>query len=147
MPVPSLVQWTLRASPQAAFTVEFSDVSWRHAPIGPAHTSAGDDMDWRTTAEEFPSLAREIWIPQPSAESISNPFHTCRTWPLAPDTVAMPELPSMFSVNRIWFGPVHFNQVAEAFIPGVRLRASPPLTGTTKMSPPVEPWSLMMPLM
>ena len=59
----------------------------------------------------------------------------------------MPDSPSICSANRILPADCHASQLGDAGMPGVRLRASPPAAGTTKISPPVDPSSLMSPAM
>src|SRR5947209_15153254 len=75
-------------------------------------------------------------------------FHSVSTDPLLTSMEAMPEPPSIHS-PKTNFCPLegHSNQLADAFIPGVMFLASPPWDGTTKMSPPVAPSSLMSPSM
>src|SRR5580698_5350465 len=80
----------------------------------------------------------------------SAPDQSCEIFPLVRSTDAMPDSPSMFSVNKILslsprLPDFQKMQSGEAAIPGVILRALPPPADTTKMSPPVEPSSLIMP--
>src|SRR2546426_8714633 len=100
------------------------------------------------TAEAFPSRASEKLRPQRSGEAVnvSGPVKSVEIFPSAPSTLARPAAPSTSSANRTAAEEGNqASQLAEAFMPGVRLRGSPPEAGMTKTSPPVEPSSLMIP--
>ena len=102
------------------------------------------------TAEVFPSRASEKLRPQRSGEAVnvSGPVKNVEIFPSATSTPARPAAPSTSSANRTAVEEgSQPSQVAEAFMPGVRLRGSPPEAGMTKTSPPVEPSSLMSPEM
>ena len=78
---------------------------------------------------------------------VSGPRQTCATWPVATATLATPVSPSKRPAKRIVSVDCHVSQLGDAGIFGVTFRAMPPWAGMTKMSPPVEPSSLMMPAM
>ena len=148
MPLPSLIQCTLFSSPHSGCTAWLTWVTCFHSPIGPAHTSGGCAAEWRITAEVLWSAASEIPIPpQASVVTTSGPVHRGVILPVATSTVAAPASPSMFSAKRILSGDCQVIQLGDALISGVRLRASPPLAGTKKTSPPVDPSSLISPAM
>src|SRR5262245_31220409 len=75
------------------------------------------------------------------------PVQSCETLASVRSTDATPGWPSIFSVNKILSGDSQCSQEGEAAILGVMLRGSPPVAGTTKMSPPTEPSSLISPAM
>src|SRR5579863_3015270 len=78
---------------------------------------------------------------------ISGPAHSGEIFPFARSIVATPAWPSMFCVKRISRGVFQYSHDGEAAIPGLTLRASPPDEGTVKMSPPIDPSSLINPPM
>src|SRR5512144_230014 len=96
---PVLVQWTFFASPHAGFTLALMDVICFHWPIGPAQISGATENDWRTIVEVRPSLASEMGVPRPAVMD-SKLFHSVCASPPLVETVAMPALPSTFSVKR-----------------------------------------------
>jgi hypothetical protein len=67
--------------------------------------------------------------------------------PPAAGTLANAESPSSCRPTRISSGRSQDRLAAEPRMPGVRLRAGPPVTGRTKTSPPFEPASLIRPSM
>src|ERR1700722_9235247 len=138
MRTPSLIQCRLFISPQLGFMSSFAWVTCRQWPAGPAHNSGGCAGELRTAAEFSRSAENDIEID-------SGPDHSFETFPLASSTAEMPDSPSMFSVNRI--SALDFQKIAfgEAAISEVTFRAFPPPAGTTKISPPVEPSSLISP--
>src|SRR5579859_302775 len=115
-------------------------------PISPAQTSGGVLGVWRTTALVFPS--RENDAPGDAVVPInSSPIQIVLKFPPVAFTAANPDFPSMYSANVMRSFAVQNTQEGDDGIPGVMLCALPPETGTTKMSPPVEPSSLMRPSM
>ncbi len=69
------------------------------------------------------------------------------TLPVPGSSAATPRPPSTASWKRISPGARQKSARTEAFLSGVRLRAPSPEAGTTQMSPPVDPSSLMRPWM
>src|SRR6185437_10565043 len=143
---PSFDQWMLCTWPHAGLSAALTFVTCCQAPIAPAHTSGGCSSDERTRAEVFPSVDMEIEVFQLPALTCSGPCHSVSIFSVAGSTVAKPLSPSTSSPKRIFCPPgAQVSQLAEAFISAVRLRASPPSPGITKISPPVEPSSLISP--
>src|SRR5215469_8919426 len=145
--MPSLVQCRLLIGPQSGRTSLFTWVTWSQLPIAPAQISGGCDAEWRMTADIVPSALTEASNPQPPALITSALLQSCVTLPEPSSTVPRPASPSMCSANRILSGDSQLSQLGEAAIPGVTFRAAPPAAGTTKMSPPVAPSSLIKPAM
>src|SRR5579884_388334 len=137
----------LFASPQAGLRLAFFDVICFHCPIGPAQTSGGCDNDWRMTDDMLPSAESETAVPQPFAVNSPAKCASVLTLPLLISTVATPLSPSTSSPKSILSLPVQARVVAEAFISGVIFLAVPPSAGMTKISPPTEGSSLIMPEM
>src|SRR5512146_1303320 len=132
----------LRASPQAGFSEALLDVICFQFPNGPAQTSGGRLKDCRITADVLPSAASETAAPQRLALICSGPCQSVSMLLSFSATAATPVSPSTSSPKIIFCPPgAQVSQLAEAFIPGVMLRASPPEAGTTKMSPPTDPSS------
>src|SRR5436305_9995528 len=77
----------------------------------------------------------------------SGPRQICVILPDAVSTFAIPESPSKRPAKRILLAFCQVSQLGDAAIAGVTFRGLPPWAGTTKMSPPVEPSSLMSPAM
>ena len=138
----------LLASPQAGLRLELREVICFHWPIAPAQISGGCANDCRTTAADLPSAESEIAVPHPLAVNCSGAWTSVSILPPAGSTVATPLSPSTSWPKRIFAPPgIQVSQLAEAFMPGVMFRASPPSAGTTKISPPTAGSSLMMPEM
>ena len=102
--------------------------------------------DSRTTAAVFPSFASAAPV-RKSVVRCSAPVKSVAIGPPSFETVARPESPATSSPNRIVSGEIQRRVEADAFIPGVTFLGFPPARGRTQTSPPVEPWSLMMPPM
>src|SRR5678816_313618 len=77
----------------------------------------------------------------------SSLFHCDSTLPGARSRVPIALEPPTYSTIRICDGDSQLNVLGDDGLPGVRLVASPPAAGTVSTSPPVEPWSLMIPPM
>ena len=136
----------LFASPNDGFTASLTCVICVHEPIGPAHTSGACRNDCRTTADVRPSVAKDApYSPHPPSEISSGPDQTGVTFALLTSRVASPISPSTISLNRILSPDCQCSPLGEALIPGVTFFAVPPPAGMIKMSPPVEPSSLMIP--
>src|ERR1700678_2978106 len=79
------------------------------------------------------------------AATSSSPLQSVRS-SLAPEfTEAKLEFPSAFRVNMMTSGEAHASAEGDVLLSGVRLRTAPPVTGTTRISPPVRPASLINP--
>src|ERR1700722_9785977 len=116
------------------------------SPIDPAHTSGGRAAEFRITAEVWRLAASETLGPlAASLEITSGPVQREEIFPLARSIVETPAWPSMFPVKRISPGDSQYSHDGDAAIPGVTLRASPPDAGRAKMSPPIDPSSLINP--
>src|SRR5436309_13940405 len=138
----------LLASPHAGFRFAFTEEICFQLPSGPAQTSGGWLNDCRMTAVVLSSDAIEPCEPELLAVIASPLFQSVSTAPVLIFTDAIPQPPSIDSPKSSFWPPEpHFNQLAEAFMPGVMFFASPPSAGTKKMSPPVEPSSLINPSM
>src|SRR5215469_6411111 len=137
----------LLASPHSGLRLALRAVICFQSPIGPDQTSGGRLNDWRTMELVLPSLASDTATPQPFAVISSSPFHSVSSFLVDTSTLASPEPPSIHSPKRILPSRVQVSQLAEAFISGVTFTASPPVTGTTKTSPPTDGSSLIKPSM
>jgi hypothetical protein len=73
------------------------------------------------------------------------PVQSVAVFPVAGFNVATPVSPSTYSANRISPADRQKRWDGEALRSGVRFFGSPPDAGTSQMSPPVAPSSLMMP--
>src|SRR6185312_14667367 len=136
-------------APQFGWNASLSWVNCRQWPIGPTHISEACAAELAIKADaEFPSAASDIeGSPEYEVLMLSGPFQICETFPLGTSTSPTPVLPSIFSANVILAGRCQYKSDGEAEISGVMSFATPPEAGTTKMSPPITPSSLMMPLM
>src|SRR5258707_8875568 len=137
----------LLASPHAGLSPALRDVTCGQLPTAPAHTSGGWANDSRTIAEVFPSAASEAEVSRPAAAILSLVWNAVSILPSLTLTAARPLPPSISSLKKIFVFSRQVSQHAEAFIPGVALRAVPPSAGIIKMSPPILPSSLMSPPM
>src|SRR3989442_1881581 len=100
------------------------------------------------TAEAFPSRPSEKLRPQRSGEAVnvSGPVKSVEIFPSAPSTLARPAAPSTSSANRTAAEEGNqASQLAEAFMPGVRVQGLPPESGVTETAPPGGPSSLISP--
>src|SRR5579859_6603214 len=126
--MPSLFQCRLLASPQVgrAFALTFDTCF--HAPMGPVHTSGGFAKECRMSAADNPSRVSDR---RPLPASIdSPPIHNLSTDPPESVSTLIPLSPRTLSVNSRCPASRHAIQLGEVFMPGVRLRASPPAAGT-----------------
>src|SRR5262249_11967516 len=82
-----------------------------------------------------------------SAPMVSSPFQSDSRCPVAGSSAQIPLPPSTCSVNRICFADGHVSHAGDDLMPGVKLRAEPPVEGTQKMSPPMMLSSLISPPM
>src|SRR5271166_1294187 len=91
--------------PHSGRILLFWRVTCFQAPIFPAQISGGSWNDWRISAEDFPSAARDIPKSQTlPVETVSGPRHRVSTFPARGSAAAMPLAPSICSVNRILSG-------------------------------------------
>src|SRR5579872_730594 len=123
-----------------------SVVSCFQLPIGPAQSSGGAVGDCRTTADIDPSR-ESAPLSERCALTYSSPAQIFCTAPPDDDTLLNPDMPSMFSPNKMRSAEVHINEDGELLILGVRSRIDPPAIGMVKISPPTEPSSLIRPSM
>src|SRR5580658_4204304 len=137
----------LLASPQAGLMDLLRCVICAQLAVGPAQTSGGALKELRITAEVFASRERERLTPQAPAVICPASRKSSVLVPSAGLIVARPESPSRYSPKIIFASGVHASQLAEAFISGVMLVASPPVAGMVKMSPPTLGSSLIRPPM
>jgi len=134
------------AVPHAGRWLAFTWVSCFQAPTGPAQISGGCCQSERIAATCLPSgdIAR---LPNGPAASPSSPCHLGSSLPVARSSVPIAVAPPTYSAMTICEADSHAMVFGEAARPGVRSTAGPPAAGTVKTSPPVEPSSLMSPLM
>src|SRR5580704_3987159 len=141
-------QYRLLSSPQLGRKPSLMRVTCFHSPIVPAHISGGWTEECRITAEVWRSAASErVGSPSATVEMTSGPVHSRESFPLERSTLETPAWPSMFSVKRILLGDSQYSHDGDAAIPGVTLRAFSPVAETVKMSPPIDPSSLISPPM
>src|ERR1700733_5991084 len=141
-------QCKLFSLPQAGCTLSLIRVTCFQSPIVPAHISGGWAAEFRISAEAWRLAASEMVGPLSASLPItSDPVHCEEIFPLARSMVATPACPSTFSVKRISLGDFQYSHDGDAPIPGVTSRASPPDACTVKMSPPIDPSSLIKPPM
>src|SRR5439155_347661 len=143
---PSLVQVTLRASPHGARWPALSDVIGFHPPIGPAQISGACCQSERIAASTLP--LREIaWLPNVPPWIASSPCHSRSSLPLARSSAPSALPPPTYSATSICDGDSQLNALADDRRSGVRSVGRPPAAGIVNTSPPVNPWSLISPLM
>src|SRR5690349_21202963 len=130
----------LRDVVQPAFSSPFKWVTCFQSPIDPAQISGGRSKESRMAADFFRSGVTESASAESSVQRVL-------VSPDAGSSDATATLPSTFSINRMRFEGSHVSHLGEAFRRGVRLRGGPPPAGTTKISPPFKPSSLINPPM
>src|SRR6185312_2188921 len=134
-------------APQFGWKASLSWVNCRQWPIGPTHISEAWAAELAIRADaKLPSAASDIeGSPEYEVLMLCAPFQICETFPLGTSTSPTPALPSIFSANVISAGRCQYKSDGEAEISEVLFFLPPPEAGTTKMSPPITPSSLMMP--
>src|SRR5882672_1980444 len=129
--------------------LRFRFVSCFQWPGGPAQTSGGVVPDWRATAVREASRENDAPGTQASlvVPSSSSPVQMVCAGAAVVLTVAKAELPSAFWAKAMRSGEIHAMAEGEVLLFGVRFLAAPPAAGTTWISPPVRPASLIRPSM
>src|SRR5215467_40461 len=111
----------LLASAHMGLRAAFSEVTARHSPGTPAHTSGGSFQERRIKEHVRPSAATETAVCS-FAVIDSAPVHIRSTCPFSGFNCEMPDPPSRISANTIRPFGGHAIDFTDDGTPGVRLR-------------------------